>query len=134
MENKTTLIERFIPLANKLAFEKKKKLPRNIEFEELQSAAYLGLVEAASRFDSTLGIAFTTFAWPRINGAINDYLRSLGFKRLVSLDDSNDQEGSLKDTIEVFFEENKLDGIFELISRPLEKQAKDMLKLYFIDE
>ncbi|NND95824.1 MAG: sigma-70 family RNA polymerase sigma factor [Pirellulaceae bacterium] len=43
--------------------------------ENLHSAGVLGLVEAAHSFDANQGIAFRTFAYPRIRGAIVDELR-----------------------------------------------------------
>lgn len=44
--------------------------------ENLISAGTLGLVEAANKFDPSKGIAFRTYAYPRIRGAIVDELRS----------------------------------------------------------
>ena len=38
-----------------------------------------GLVEAASRFDSQQGVAFSTFAYYRIRGAMLDGLRAMGW-------------------------------------------------------
>ena len=38
--------------------------------ENLHSAGILGLVQAATSFDSEQGVAFRTFAYPRIRGAI----------------------------------------------------------------
>jgi RNA polymerase sigma factor (sigma-70 family) len=38
----------------------------------------MGLVEAAERFNSECGVTFSTFAWPRIRGAIVDGLRRSG--------------------------------------------------------
>ena len=43
------LIEQYMPLADKLAIAKFYKTPKHISLEELKSAAYLGLVEAANR-------------------------------------------------------------------------------------
>lgn len=40
----------------------------------------LGLVEAAERYNPQRGIAFTTFSYYRINGAIYDGLRQMGFQ------------------------------------------------------
>src|SRR5262249_44273964 len=37
-----------------------------------------GLVEAADRYDSTYGVAFSTFAYHRIAGAVYDGLRRMG--------------------------------------------------------
>ena len=43
--------------------------------ENLHSAGILGLVEAANSFDASQGVAFRTYAYPRIRGAIVDELR-----------------------------------------------------------
>lgn len=53
------------------------KLPPSIEWDDLYGAGVLGLIDAVERFDSTRGIAFTTFAEMRVRGAILDNLRSL---------------------------------------------------------
>jgi len=50
-------------------------LPDNVDEDNLEGAALLGLVEAAGQFDPSREIAFTTFAYPRIRGAILDELR-----------------------------------------------------------
>ena len=44
-------------------------------FDELAAAGYLGLVEAAERFDFTSGSEFKTFAFLRIRGAVIDSIR-----------------------------------------------------------
>ena len=50
-------------------------LPANVDIENLESAGILGLVEASQHFDPERGVAFRTFAFPRIRGAIIDELR-----------------------------------------------------------
>lgn len=50
-------------------------LPDSVDNDNLESAGILGLVEAAGQFDPARGIAFTTFAYQRIRGAILDELR-----------------------------------------------------------
>lgn len=50
-------------------------LPGFVDKDNLESAGVLGLVEAAASFDPERGIAFTTFAYHRIRGAILDELR-----------------------------------------------------------
>lgn len=47
----------------------------DIELDELVSAGALGLTEALDAFDTSRGLAFSTFATPRIRGAILDELR-----------------------------------------------------------
>ncbi len=51
------------------------KLPPRVDLDNLHAAGTLGLVEAANRFDSGRGVAFQTFAYTRIRGAIYDELR-----------------------------------------------------------
>jgi RNA polymerase sigma factor FliA len=46
-----------------------------IELDELVSAGTLGLIDAVTHFDATRGLAFSTFAAPRIRGAMLDELR-----------------------------------------------------------
>ena len=53
------------------------KLPPSVERDDLYGAGVIGLVDAAERYDSSRGVAFTTFAETRIRGAILDSLRSL---------------------------------------------------------
>lgn len=43
--------------------------------DELRSAGFLGLIQAADRFNRQRGVTFKTFAWPRIEGAVVDELR-----------------------------------------------------------
>lgn len=43
--------------------------------ENLNSAGVVGLIEAANGFDPNHGVAFRTYAYPRIRGAIVDELR-----------------------------------------------------------
>jgi RNA polymerase sigma factor (sigma-70 family) len=62
--------------ADKCAHDLKKKLPKHISFDELQSAAYLGLIESAHKYNEDKG-KFTTFSHYRIMGAMYDYLREM---------------------------------------------------------
>lgn len=58
---------------------KKKRQISNINYEDLQAAAYLGLVEAAHNYNKNKNTCFQAFAFFRINGAIRDYLRELSW-------------------------------------------------------
>jgi RNA polymerase sigma factor (sigma-70 family) len=73
------LIESHLPLANKIAGYKKKGLPRSVQLDELQSAAYFGLVDAAHKYEPERCDNFEGYAKIRIHGAIQDYLRELGW-------------------------------------------------------
>lgn len=51
------------------------ELPAGVDEENLMSAGTLGLIEAANSYDESRGVAFRTFAYRRIRGAIIDELR-----------------------------------------------------------
>jgi RNA polymerase sigma factor for flagellar operon FliA len=51
------------------------ELPTGVDEENLMSAGTLGLIEAANSYDEARGVAFRTFAYRRIRGAIIDELR-----------------------------------------------------------
>ncbi len=62
-------------VARRIARRMARRLPRHVRRDELESAALLGLTEAAARFDPLRGTPFVAFAIPRIRGAILDQLR-----------------------------------------------------------
>ena len=51
------------------------EMPPGVAVENLESAGVLGLVQAARQFDASRQVAFKTYAYPRIRGAIVDELR-----------------------------------------------------------
>ncbi|MDP2788910.1 MAG: FliA/WhiG family RNA polymerase sigma factor [bacterium] len=55
---------------------KKTRLSDGVELDELVSAGSVGLMEAVEKFNPGLGFTFSTFAVPRIRGAMLDELRS----------------------------------------------------------
>src|SRR5262252_4232622 len=61
------LIEKQISLADQIASNKKKNLPRSIQLDELKSAAYLGLVDAAHKYNVERCDTFECYACIRIN-------------------------------------------------------------------
>jgi RNA polymerase sigma factor FliA len=71
----TNLIEEHLGYAHAIAAEMLKKLPATIDRSEIESAAELGLVQAANSYDPSRSIPFTTFAYYRIRGAIYDDVR-----------------------------------------------------------
>ncbi len=74
---KKKLILRYIPLVKHITGKVIVNLPDKFTFEDLVNYGVLGLIDAIDRFDPSRGIKFSTYAVPRIKGAIYDELRNL---------------------------------------------------------
>jgi RNA polymerase sigma factor for flagellar operon FliA len=70
------LIISHMPLAKYLVRRMVAHLPPHLDEEELMSAAIVGLITSAERFDPSRGVQFRTFAEQRIKGMLLDELRS----------------------------------------------------------
>lgn len=70
------LVEQHLPLVEHVVMRISAGFPRHVDRGELVSAGILGLVEAASRFDESRGIPFSSFASARIRGSVLDFVRS----------------------------------------------------------
>src|SRR5690348_12380918 len=70
-----TLLTENLSLVHHVARQLERKLTNELDHDELVSAGTLGLMAAMSSFDPDRGLAFSTFAVPRIRGAILDELR-----------------------------------------------------------
>jgi RNA polymerase sigma factor for flagellar operon FliA len=69
------MVERNVPLVEHIVKRMLARFPAGYERDDLVQAGTVGLMEATTRFDPTQGIAFSTFAGRRIEGAIIDQLR-----------------------------------------------------------
>lgn len=69
------LLARHLPLVHHVARKVLAALPGEAELGDLVSAGTLGLMNAIDSFDESRGLAFSTYAAPRIRGAILDDLR-----------------------------------------------------------
>lgn len=74
IEERNELILNYMPLAKSIAYKKKQN--SSFSLEELQSAAYFGLIDAAIKYDPAKSPIFSTYARFRISGEISDYIKS----------------------------------------------------------
>ena len=62
-----------------LAMRVYRRLPVKHDLDDLIGYGMIGLVEAAKKYQKSRGVEFTTFAYPRINGAIYDGVSKLSW-------------------------------------------------------
>jgi RNA polymerase sigma factor for flagellar operon FliA len=74
-EARTQLLQEHLGLVHHVARQMSRTLAVRADFDELVSAGTIGLMTALDGFDVSRGLAFSTFAAPRIRGAILDELR-----------------------------------------------------------
>ena len=76
-ENRDEVIKEYAPMIKYVANRIALRLPPHIEVDDLISVGVLGLIDAISKYDSTRGAKFKTYAEFRVRGAILDELRSM---------------------------------------------------------
>jgi RNA polymerase sigma factor for flagellar operon FliA len=67
--------ETYLPFVRKVAQRVARRLPQNVDVDELVGAGTIGLMEAIERYDPKGGRSFETYAEFRVKGAIMDDLR-----------------------------------------------------------
>lgn len=74
-EGAHALVERHAPLVKKIALHMLARLPASVQLDDLMQAGMIGLLEAATKYQSTKGASFETYAGIRIRGSIVDEMR-----------------------------------------------------------
>jgi RNA polymerase sigma factor for flagellar operon FliA len=72
------LVEQYADYVVRIAKQIKRSLSPNVETDDLIGYGMTGLIEAAERFNPSMGANFSTFSFYRIRGAIYDGLRVMG--------------------------------------------------------
>lgn len=75
IQARNDLITQHLGMALKMARKMARRLPGTVSRDDVESAALLGLTEAASRYDTSRREPFMAFAAKRVRGAILDHLR-----------------------------------------------------------
>ena len=70
------LVLHYMALVRQCAGKISRRLPGSVQIEDLVSAGTIGLIDAIEKFRPERGLAFSTYSWHRISGAIMDDLRS----------------------------------------------------------
>ena len=78
-EERERIVLEHMPLLRHIAGRMALDLPGSIEREDLIGYGMIGLLAAADAFDPGRGLAFSTFAYQRVRGAILDELRRADF-------------------------------------------------------
>lgn len=74
---RNALVERYVPLVNKMAEIMARRLWPRVSADELASAGYDGLIAAVTSYDPNRGVKFETYCRQRIVGAIRDWQREI---------------------------------------------------------
>jgi RNA polymerase sigma factor for flagellar operon FliA len=77
VELRNKLVLHYSPLVHTHAARLSRKLPAQVSYDEICSAAFDGLIEAIEAYDPARKAKFETFCQQRISGAVMDWLRSL---------------------------------------------------------
>ena len=77
--DKDDLVRKHLALVEAIARKVKRTLGGAMEVDDLVAYGRKGLVEAAERFDGRAGVAFSTFAYYRVRGAMYDGIRAMGW-------------------------------------------------------
>ncbi len=72
---RASIIDQNMPLVHHIARQIRRKVGDCVMLDDLVNAGCLGLLRAVDSFESERGLAFSTYAVPRIRGAILDDLR-----------------------------------------------------------
>lgn len=77
LDDRSQMIREHMPLVELIVQRMVPQVPSFMTKEDMTSAAMVGLIDAANKFDSSKGAKFKTFAEYRVRGAILDEMRKL---------------------------------------------------------
>lgn len=123
--NMQKLVLDYLPLANSIAKKYSEKCPKHVSIEELRSAAYMGLVDAAMKFDASKNVGFGAYARFRISGEVKDHLKSL--IRIAKVYANNSDFDCPKS------ECSETDEFFDFVTEKLGDSDGKIMKMYYVE-
>jgi RNA polymerase sigma factor FliA len=99
------LISNYIPFLKGIVNRVYAKLPKTVDIMDLESYAYIGLIDAIKKFNLNRNIKFETYATYRIRGAIIDGVRKQDWL-------SRSQRSRIKNNCQNQFEDNEVRNYF----------------------
>ena len=119
--DRDALIRQHAPLVRRIAHHMIAKLPPNVELDDLIQVGMIGLAEALSRYESTQGVQFETFASQRIRGAMLDELRESDWMSRSSRKGQKDIEVTMRRLEQTLGRAPRESEIAEAMDLPLDE-------------
>ena len=119
--DRDALIRQHVPLVRRIAHHMIAKLPPNVELDDLIQVGMIGLAEALSRYESTQGVQFETFASQRIRGAMLDELRESDWMSRSSRKGQKDIEVTMRRLEQTLGRVPRESEIAEAMDMPLDE-------------
>lgn len=117
------LAVRYMPLAESMARSRSRRLPANITFDEVRSAALYGLSDAANRYDLGRGVPFPSYARIRIAGEISELFRGVRYEFEEQSEVACDHVDSSVET----------EDFFRFVCSELPEKDGELLRMYYLD-
>lgn len=117
------LAELYVPLADGIARSRSSNLPPNVTFDDVRSAAYYGLADAASRYDESRGVPFPSYARTRISGEITDFFRGVRYDSNECGDRAHHESHNQAET----------DDFFDFVDTLIGSEDGKLVRMYYVD-
>lgn len=131
----TSLYGQYARLIGSIAAKVQRQTKTHLDWKELISYGWVGLLEAHARFDASQGFLFTTYAHYRIAGAIRDGIREMGFLNSEEESDEATEEEDATPLADALLSEESERWRARRSLNSLPAELRTLLKgYYFADE
>jgi RNA polymerase sigma factor for flagellar operon FliA len=131
-EYQDSLALEYLPVAKKLAYKMKNRLPDSVDVDDLIAIATEELIKVSRRYDPKQNNNFWGYAKQRIRGGILDYLRSLDIVSRGNRKIIKDIDKEIKNYYNQYEREPTDEYLAEKLNLPLKKikEAKIASEIY----